>query len=84
MIQIPGLDPSQLLSSKNDPVIKYACIKIRVLLCTESGTCVSLNWNEPVINIRYNCALNRELMCFDIQTCMAKKEHTCNRAQGFW
>ena len=51
MIQIPGLDPSQLLSSKNDPVIKCACIKIRVLLCTESGTCVSLNWNEPVINI---------------------------------
>ena len=33
MIQIPGLGPSQLLSSKNDPVIKYACIKIRVLLC---------------------------------------------------
>ena len=51
MIQIPGLGPSQLLSSKNDPVIKYACFKIRVLLCTESGTFVSLNWNEPVINI---------------------------------
>ena len=50
--QLPGLAPSQLLcrllSSKNDPVIKYACMQIRVLLCTESGTTVSLNWNEPV------------------------------------
>ena len=53
-IQIPVLAPSQLLSrllsSKNDPVIKYACMQIRVLLCTESGTTVSLNWNKPVIN----------------------------------
>ena len=36
---------SRLLSSKNDPVIKCACLRIRVLLCPESGTTVSLNWN---------------------------------------
>ena len=85
-MQIPDLAPSQLLcrllSSKNDSVIKYACMKIRVLLCTESGTTLSLNWNEPVIKCacmltRYNCALNRELLCFDIQTCMTKMEQLC-------
>ena len=58
MIQILVLAPSQLLcrllSSKNDPVIKYACMLTR-----------------------YNCALNRELLCFDIQTCMTKKEQLC-------
>ena len=26
---------------------------------------------------RYNCALNRELLCFDIQNCMTKKEQLC-------
>ena len=26
---------------------------------------------------RYNCALNRELLCFDIQTCMTKREQLC-------
>ena len=81
-----GLAPSQLLcrllSSKNDPVIKYACMQIRVLLCTESGTTLSLNRNEPVIKCacmltRYNCALNRELLCFDFQTCMTKREQLC-------
>ena len=86
MIQILVLAPSQLLcrllSSKNDPVIKYTCMQIRVLLCTESGTALSLNWNEPVIKCacmltRYNCALNRELLCFDIQTCMTKREQLC-------
>ena len=39
----------RLLSSKYDPVIKYACMQLRVLLCPESGTTVPLNLNEPVI-----------------------------------
>ena len=82
MIQIPVLASSQLLcrllSSKNDPVIKYVYMQIRVLLCTESGTSLSLNWNEPVIKCAcmltsYNCALNRELLCFDI----TKREQLC-------
>ena len=40
---------------------------------------MSLNWNEPVIEwacmlTKYTCALNRELLCFDIQTCVTKRE----------
>ena len=51
-----------VLSSKNDPLIKYACMQIRVLLCPESGTTVSINCNEPVIKCAcmikwYNCDL---------------------------
>ena len=89
--KIPGLASSQLLcrllSSKNDPVIKYACMQIRVLLCTESGTTVSLNWNELLIKsvcmlTRYNCALNRELLCFDIQTCMKKGNNCVSHVQS--
>ena len=86
MIHIQVLALSQLLcrllSNNNYPVIKYACMQIRVLLCTESGTAVSLNWNEPVLRCacmltKYNSALNRELLCFDIQTCMTKREQLC-------
>ena len=70
---------SRLLSSKTNQVIKYVCMQIRVLLCPELGTPVSLIWNAPVIKCacllkRFNCALNRELLCFDIQTCMTKRE----------
>ena len=57
-------------------------MQIRVLLCTESGTTLSLIWNEPVIKCacmltRFNCVLNWELLCFDIQTCMTEKQKLC-------
>ena len=37
-LRVNNCADSRLLSAKNDPVIKYACMQIRVLLCPELGT----------------------------------------------